>query len=115
MNKGLIFATMFIITAGIINLTSCTRTEKKSQEIEKTEILLEEEGKVASRQLKLQTKCPLTGLDINRNIYTDYNGKRIYFCCTGCRTEFLKTPEEYMEKLKEQGVILEDASTQETE
>jgi YHS domain-containing protein len=56
-----------------------------------------------------QTKCPVLGGKINKQIYADYQGKRIYFCCQGCDQEFKKNPEKYMKKLKEQGVVLEPA------
>jgi YHS domain-containing protein len=56
-----------------------------------------------------QTKCPVLGGNINKQIYADYQGKRIYFCCQGCDQEFKKNPEKYMKKLKEQGVALEPA------
>jgi YHS domain-containing protein len=60
-------------------------------------------------QVRPQTKCPVLGGNINKQIYADYQGKRIYFCCQGCDQEFKKNPEKYMKKLKEQGVTLEPA------
>jgi len=60
-------------------------------------------------QATTQAKCPVLGGDINKQVYADYNGKRIYFCCSGCDTEFKKDPEKYMKKLEEQGVTLEPA------
>ena len=56
-----------------------------------------------------QDKCPVMGGTIDKNNYVDYQGKRIYFCCTACPDEFKKNPEKYMKKLKDQGVVLEDA------
>ena len=60
-------------------------------------------------QATAQTKCPVLAGDINKQVYADYKGKRIYFCCAGCDAEFKKDPEKYMKKLKEQGVTLEPA------
>ena len=60
-------------------------------------------------QATAQTKCPVLAGDINKQVYADYKGKRIYFCCSGCDKEFKKDPEKYMQKLKEQGVTLEPA------
>lgn len=60
-------------------------------------------------QATTQAKCPVLGGDINKQVYADYKGKRIYFCCSGCDTEFWKDPEKYMKKLEEQGVTLETA------
>ena len=56
-----------------------------------------------------QTKCPVLGGSVNKNISTDYNGKRIYFCCPPCVQEFKKNPEKYMKQFEKEGVVLEDA------
>jgi len=56
-----------------------------------------------------QSKCPVQGGNINKDLFVDYNGKRIYFCCDGCPQEFRKDPAKYMKKLEEQGVTLEAA------
>jgi len=58
-------------------------------------------------QPKSQATCPVLGGNINKNVYVDYKGKRIYFCCPGCIEVFKKNPEQYLEKLKEQGVTPE--------
>jgi YHS domain-containing protein len=60
-------------------------------------------------QAKPQTTCPVLGGNINKEVYADYQGKRIYFCCQGCDKEFEKNPEKYMQKLKNEGVTLEPA------
>lgn len=54
-----------------------------------------------------QTTCPVMGGKINKDIYSDYEGKRVYFCCTSCLPEFKKDPAKYIKKLEEQGVVLE--------
>jgi YHS domain-containing protein len=56
---------------------------------------------------KAQTTCPVLGGNIDKNIYVDYKGQRIYFCCKGCDAEFKKDPEKYLEKMKSQGVTPE--------
>ena len=51
-----------------------------------------------------QATCPVMGGTINQSLYTDYEGKRVYFCCEGCVPEFQKDPApviELLEKLKE--------------
>ncbi|MFZ2087788.1 MAG: YHS domain-containing protein [Desulfobaccales bacterium] len=58
-------------------------------------------------QGKAQTTCPVMGGNIDKNLYADYKGQRVYFCCTGCDAEFKKDPEKYLEKLKSQGVTPE--------
>jgi YHS domain-containing protein len=56
-----------------------------------------------------QLKCPVLSGSVNRNVYTDYQGKRIYFCCPPCIQEFKKNPDKYMKQFEEEGVVLEDA------
>ncbi|MBN2415348.1 hypothetical protein JXO52_05880 [bacterium] len=56
-----------------------------------------------------QTTCPVMGGAINKEIYTDYNGMRIYFCCAGCIETFRNDAEPYLTKMKEAGVIPEKA------
>ena len=56
-----------------------------------------------------QKECPVMEGTVNKNIFADYKGKRIYFCCPPCLKEFNKNPEKYMKKLEEQGVVLEKA------
>jgi len=55
-----------------------------------------------------QTTCPVMGGAINREYYADYKGKRVYFCCPGCKEKFAADPGMYIEKLEEQGVDIED-------
>jgi len=49
----------------------------------------------------VQTVCPVMGGKINKDLYVDYQGQRIYFCCKGCPATFEKDPEKYMKKLDE--------------
>ena len=48
----------------------------------------------------VQKNCPVMGGKIDKNIYTDYNGRRIYFCCESCMQSFSKDPEKYLKKLE---------------
>ena len=63
----------------------------------------------APAQAKAQTTCPVLGGNIDKNVYADYQGKRIYFCCKGCDVEFKKNPEKYLKKLEDEGVTPEAA------
>ena len=56
---------------------------------------------------KAQEACPVQGGKINKNIYTDYKGQRIYFCCAECPAIFKKDPEKFLQKMREQGVYPE--------
>ena len=55
-----------------------------------------------------QTTCPVMGDKINKEIYEDYKGKRVYFCCNDCPKSFKDNPEKFMKKMADEGVTLED-------
>lgn len=69
-------------------------------------------GALLAADAKPQTVCPVLGGNINQQVYVDYQGKRIYFCCSGCDAEFRKDPDKYMKKLEEQGITLEKCPVQ---
>ncbi len=52
-----------------------------------------------------QTTCPVMGGKINKEkeIYADYQGQRVYFCCEACREPFTKDPEKYLAKMQKMG------------
>lgn len=51
-----------------------------------------------------QTNCPVMGGRVNKQVYADYQGKRVYFCCPKCKATFQKDPAKYLKKLAEAGV-----------
>lgn len=41
--------------------------------------------------------CPvMTDMSIDKNIYVDHEGQRIYFCCQKCIAEFKEDPEKFL-------------------
>ena len=54
-----------------------------------------------------QTLCPVMGGEINKALYADYEGQRVYFCCKSCIDVFKNDPEKYIKQLGEQDVRLE--------
>lgn len=46
-----------------------------------------------------QTLCPVMEGQINKELFTEYEGKKVYFCCPGCKGQFEKEPEKYLDKL----------------
>lgn len=66
-------------------------------------------GKVAA-SYTYQTRCPVTGDEIDPTVYTDLStGQRIYFCCNGCEGKLLANPEKYAPKLAAQGINIDPA------
>jgi YHS domain-containing protein len=54
-----------------------------------------------------QTICPVMGGKINKAIFADYQGKRVYFCCGGCPAVFAKDPAKYVKMMEDKGIVLD--------
>ena len=57
-------------------------------------------------QGKAQATCPVMGGAIDKAVFADYEGKRVYFCCPDCVKTFNKEPQKYIKKLEDKGVTL---------
>jgi Cu(I)/Ag(I) efflux system membrane fusion protein len=58
----------------------------------------------SSQKPTTQTHCPVMGNAINKEVFIDYNGQRIYFCCSGCDDSFLEDPEKFLEQMRAEGI-----------
>ena len=56
-----------------------------------------------------QTNCPIMGGPINKSIYVDKDGTRIYVCCGGCVAPLKKDFDAIKAKYEKQGVTLAKA------
>jgi len=56
-----------------------------------------------------QTLCPITNEKIDLKVYTDYGGKRVYFCCKNCIEKFRRDPAKAIEGMESKGIILDAA------
>lgn len=74
---------------GLFAVTGC---EKKSEPAPGAET------KNVSARIE-QTTCPVMGGAINKDIFTEYKGEKVYFCCPPCAEKFKANPEEYLAKL----------------
>ncbi|GAB4317198.1 MAG: hypothetical protein Kow0059_10140 [Candidatus Sumerlaeia bacterium] len=69
---------------------------------------------VVDEPVLTNTKCPvLTNEPVDRDIFVEYEGQRVYFCCNRCRRMFLETPEKYLAQLPQfaNRTTAENAST----
>lgn len=62
-----------------------------------------------SSEAKKQTHCPICKMEIQKDLYVDYRGKRVYFGCAGCPDKFKANPEKYIKQMEDAGIVLEDA------
>jgi len=56
---------------------------------------------------KAQTTCPILAGQVDKSLYADYEGKRVFFCCASCKDDFNKDPAGYIKKMEDQGIVLE--------
>jgi YHS domain-containing protein len=63
------------------------------------------------KDVKAQETCPVEGGKIDRAVFKEYDGKRVYFCCKDCIAAFDKDPAKYVKKLEDAGVTLEKVQT----
>ena len=56
---------------------------------------------------KAQTLCPVMAGEIDKSLYVDVKGKRIYVCCKGCIGVVKADPDKYIKILEGQGVEIE--------
>ncbi|MBN1765185.1 MAG: efflux RND transporter periplasmic adaptor subunit [Sedimentisphaerales bacterium] len=54
---------------------------------------------MAQEEMIEQKTCPVMGGPINKDVFTVYKGKKVYFCCPGCDQVFNENPEKYLDKL----------------
>ncbi len=63
----------------------------------------------AKPELKAQTTCPVMGGKINKSLYVEKDGKRIYVCCKGCLTKVEKNFDKYAANYAKEGVKIATA------
>jgi YHS domain-containing protein len=98
-----ILAIVLISAAGIL-VTGCEKDtepagQTESDAAESTESAEQSLSDAAKNVETVQQTCPVMGGDINPELYTEYKGKKVYFCCKGCKEKFEANPEEYLSKL----------------
>jgi len=108
MNAGKISLVIVVLFAGLLMLNGCKKSEPTPTETS-TMIMEGHEGhdhaamaeKAAEEVVAVaeQKTCPVMGGAINKAIFIEYKGKKVYFCCDGCQDKFKEAPEQYVAKL----------------
>ena len=89
-----------LIAAVSIFVTGCAKSDETATTA----------GPKGAEVATAQKMCPVMGGAIDKNIYADHDGKRVYFCCPACLQTFKDDPAKYVKKLEDAGVTLEKAS-----
>lgn len=90
-----------VIVTGMLLLASCGKKES-SPDVHKDHAQgMQHAGEAdkPAEEVITQTVCPVMGGKINKDIFVEHNGRKIYFCCAGCPEAFKKDPARYMNKL----------------
>ena len=57
--------------------------------------------------------CPvMRDMKVNPDIFTDYQGKRVYFCCPSCKAAFERDPDRYLPFLPQFGGVVAETVPQ---
>lgn len=75
----------------------------QAEEVKKTATATAEEVKKTAETAAAsveQTMCPIMdGNKIDKNVFVEYKGKKVYFCCADCKAKFEADPEKYVANL----------------
>ena len=85
-----------LLWVGVVGLSSCkqepeaTQTQTVQTDSEQTVVVAEETE---------QTTCPVMGGAIDKDVFVEYQEKKVYFCCDPCKGKFNAAPATYVAKL----------------
>ena len=94
------------VCAAIILVYGCG--SKETQQGAESKAAVEQQAQETAaesgtQELKPQTVCPVMGGQIDKSMYVEKDGKRIYMCCEHCREGLTKNFEENVKKLAKMG------------
>lgn len=107
MNVERISLVIVVLLAGLLLFNGCKKSEPTSTETSTMTMTMEGHDHAAMAEKEAvevvagaeQKTCPVMGGAINKALFTEYKGKKVYFCCDGCKEKFEAEPEAYIAKL----------------
>jgi YHS domain-containing protein len=116
--RHLIMLAAIACLAAVITVVGCKKKEepaapppapkmeemtKHAEETKETATKTAEEAKKTAETMAAsmeQTMCPvMDGNKIDKNVFVEYKGKKVYFCCADCKAKFDADPEKYVANL----------------
>ncbi len=109
--KHLVTVWLFVgvLLVGMIAMQGCETSEpggsgalaeaKREIDEQRHKTMVMSEPKKELVQTAEQTACPIMRMSIDKSVYTEYEGKKVYFCCSGCIDKFKANPSSYIAKL----------------
>jgi YHS domain-containing protein len=106
MKTGMMLLVTGILLVGLIMVDGCKK-EEPSVTVTSAEQGHEGHGHASMTDEPIeavaaaieQTTCPIMDSPINKTLFVEYKGKKVYFCCPGCEDKFNAEPEKYVAKL----------------
>lgn len=99
-----------IIAITMLTVISCSSKKEETNKDNSGHNNAKTETTVEEKTGKAQTTCPIMkGNPINKDLYVDVEGKRVYYCCGGCGDAIKKDAKTIIAQFKAEGVTLEDA------
>ncbi len=74
-----------------------------------TPVTMNQQGEIKGESGKPQTVDVTCGHAVDRNVYGDYEGNRVYFHSAGNKTQFESNVTGNLQKIKGKGIVLEKA------
>jgi YHS domain-containing protein len=97
-----------ILLVGLIMVNGCKKEEPTAKETTTEQAqdtkghglasMTDEPVEAVAAEIE-QTTCPVMGSPINKALFIEYKGQKVYFCCPGCEEKFKAEPEKYVAKL----------------
>jgi YHS domain-containing protein len=105
--RNIVMMLIVACLAILVVLIGCKKKEQPAamptmEEMKKTADTAAQEAKKMATEAAAsieQTTCPVSGDKIDKNVFVEYKGKKVYFCCASCKAIFEKDPEKYIAKL----------------
>ncbi len=104
--RNLVVILAVVIIAALVTLVGCKKKEEPAAPAQAPAAQAEEVKETATATAETaaasmeQTTCPIMdGNKIDKNVFVEYKGKKVYFCCADCKAKFDADPEKYIAKL----------------
>ena len=97
-----------LLLVGLIMVNGCKKEEPTPAETVTSQMqgheghdhaaMMEESAGAVAAAIE-QKNCPVMDSPINKALFVEYKGKKVYFCCPGCEEKFTAEPAKYVAKL----------------
>ena len=100
-----VVCTLFVVGLVLINGCKKSQPSTATTETSSNDMANMSNNEVMTANAKVEAMpngqkiCPVMGQPVDPNVFVEYQGKKVYFCCDDCKADFLKNPEKYIAKL----------------